>query len=564
MIANNVAGWDGAGISLLDALAVNIRNNTIISNDTTASSGVLFNTLNAPLASAQGPCPYGTTVPATCHTTSEAQPAGLVAIPNSTQLTSAMAPLTVTCPTGHSNCKVVSYPLLANDVFWQNRAYYIAVGGPAAGNQPLNQQNLVTLYNGLTTTPAPNQTTTGFCTAATYWDIGVRGDTGPGSHATGNPTLVPTFSILTNSSENGGGTNDLNSNPNVVSQYCNGSRIIPEAGTAGAGWQVPPGISDATVPNPLFNLTPNATVDEGNNWVNIAWGPLTMSHPVSGATLGNYSITAGPAVDHGTAAGAPPADFFGNPRPQGNGFDIGAVELPGPSGSVTGGPVAFGSVVTGTTSPARTLVLHNTGTGPLTGITVVITAPFSRPAGAAGGNCIATLAPASTCMINVVFSPTVAGPAAGTVTITASVPVPGSPVALTGTGVAPVVAATLTPTAFNFGNVTRGATPASAFHVFLLTNTGNVALTGITSPTISLNPTDFGVPTAGLAGLLTTCGTGNPLPALRVTTLAVGASCIIDAQFHPPTADTIGLKSGTLRITDLAGAQTSALTGTAQ
>ncbi len=54
IIANNVAGWDGAGVSLQDALAVNIINNTIVSNDTTASSGVLFNTLGAPLASVAG------------------------------------------------------------------------------------------------------------------------------------------------------------------------------------------------------------------------------------------------------------------------------------------------------------------------------------------------------------------------------------------------------------------------------------------------------------------------------------------------------------------------------
>src|SRR5207249_8144121 len=39
IIATNVAGWDGAGVSLQDALAVNIINNTIVSNDTTASSG---------------------------------------------------------------------------------------------------------------------------------------------------------------------------------------------------------------------------------------------------------------------------------------------------------------------------------------------------------------------------------------------------------------------------------------------------------------------------------------------------------------------------------------------
>jgi len=60
IISNNVAGWDGAGISLLDALNVNIVNNTIASNDTTASSGMLFNTLGAPLASSQGPCSTAT------------------------------------------------------------------------------------------------------------------------------------------------------------------------------------------------------------------------------------------------------------------------------------------------------------------------------------------------------------------------------------------------------------------------------------------------------------------------------------------------------------------------
>ena len=54
IIANNVAGWDGAGVSLQDALVVNLINNTIVSNDTTASSGVLFNTIGAPEGSAPG------------------------------------------------------------------------------------------------------------------------------------------------------------------------------------------------------------------------------------------------------------------------------------------------------------------------------------------------------------------------------------------------------------------------------------------------------------------------------------------------------------------------------
>ena len=67
---------------------------------------------------------------------------------------------------------------------------------------------------------------------------------------------------------------------------------------------MPPGISDATVPNPLFNLTPSATVDEGNNWVNLNWGPLSMTNPTvvangnygGGLPLGNYGITSGSAA----------------------------------------------------------------------------------------------------------------------------------------------------------------------------------------------------------------------------------------------------------------------------
>src|SRR6267143_5832354 len=81
IIDNHVAGWDGAGISLHDSLNVNIINNTIASNDTTASSGMLFNTLQAPKASSQGPCSVPRNPDGSCPTavaTSTRQPAGLV------------------------------------------------------------------------------------------------------------------------------------------------------------------------------------------------------------------------------------------------------------------------------------------------------------------------------------------------------------------------------------------------------------------------------------------------------------------------------------------------------
>ncbi len=157
IITNNVAGWDGAGVSLLDALNTDIINNTIASNDTTASSGPLFNTLGAPLASSQGP-----TCTANCGTTSAPQPAGIVSVQNSAIL-GANLPVTVSCPEGHfagntennGTCRRFSYPLLENNVLWQNRTFYIGVGTFGAGT--LNQQHVVALYDSFGSTPVPSQ-----------------------------------------------------------------------------------------------------------------------------------------------------------------------------------------------------------------------------------------------------------------------------------------------------------------------------------------------------------------------------------------------------------------------
>ncbi len=91
------------------------------------------------------------------------------------------------------------------------------------------------------------------------------------------------------------------------------------------GYQVPPGIADATVPNPIFNLTPAATVDEGNNWINISWGPLALTNPVTGAHARQLRA-GGRFVGHQlhpvhvppTYGPAPSTDFFGNPRKTNN------------------------------------------------------------------------------------------------------------------------------------------------------------------------------------------------------------------------------------------------------
>jgi hypothetical protein len=588
IIANNVAGWDGGGISLQDALKVDIVNNTIVSNDTTASSGVLFNTPGAPGASTPPPgC--DPSVNPTCAgsevTTSTIQAAGLVTMQNTANMTSSM-PATVTCPAGHysgasatnAQCRTFSYPRIVNDLFWQNRVFNIQVGNIGTGL--LSQQNLVTLV------PQLSQAMTGQCAGgASYWDIGVRGDTGPNSHQASGTlpanyfTLNPTYSILTDVTSYGAtAAHNSSNNPNVASQYCNGSRVPPENG--GMGYAVPPGIADATLPNPVFNLTPAATVDEGNNWINMTYGPLVLPNPTllpeqslpaplapSAASYGDYGLTgtSAPAIGHANLAAAPPLDFFGTPRS--NHADIGAVEYAGTLGAivnVTGGPLAFGNVTTGRTSAAQSVTLHNTGGSAFTGITVATNTPstgFARTTGSA--NCGTTLAAGANCNIYVVFSPTATGTVAGTLTITGNVAASGSPVSLSGTGVAPIVAAAWIPPTWSPSqarncpgstSAQRAACAADPMQLFMLTNTGNVTITGVGAASLAgASPGDYTI-------IFSTCGPGF----FGTTTLTAGSSCFALVQFRPRTADAANsVRNATLSVTDSAGTQVATLSGMA-
>ena len=80
-----------------------------------------------------------------------------------------------------------------------------------------------------------------------------------------------------------------------------------QPGTVGLGITVPSGVPDSTPP-PLaqFTLTPAATVDEGSNWINMFYGPLSIVNPTIlsggagyGVPIGNYALAAGSAaIEH--------------------------------------------------------------------------------------------------------------------------------------------------------------------------------------------------------------------------------------------------------------------------
>jgi hypothetical protein len=609
IITNNVAGYDGGGVSMQDALKVNLVNNTIVSNDTTASAGVLFGAIGTSLSAIPAPgcdpnyngtgvngpgCPtVGSILP------SNPQPAGVVTMAHTSNLSLAMAAATptnrgvkVVCPLNHAgseigtpapgsgpegtrmqngDCMTISYPKLENNLLWQNRAFNITVGTP--GTSPtkvcsglLCQQNTVQLVPALTQDSKPAFDSvnhvikggTGACPdGATYWDLGVRLDKSPTDHhqvsliqASGgqtppmNPVLNPQWSILTQTTGYAS-TNLAPTSPGITSQACNGAHVPPENG--GVGYDAPPGISDATTPNPLFQFGVAATVDEGNNWINLHYGPLSLFGPSNGPNattpLSDMTLVTGsPAIDKVAGEGledAPTLDFYGtarktasNPTP-----DIGAVEFVPPNYpivAVTPTALAFGNVVVNSTSVSQAVTLANTGGAAFTNIGIAVTGPFAR----VPGGCGTTLAAGANCTITVTFSPTAVGPATGSIAITSTTTytVAGSPVALTGAGVAAIYSASLSPTPVAFGNQATNTT--SSAQAVTVTNTGNSPLTTLAFAFGGGTPQPFSRP-AGTAG--GTCG----------TTLAVGASCTVNVVFNPGSATTF---SKTLAATAANGA----------
>jgi hypothetical protein len=246
MIVNNVAGWSGGGISLNDTVNASIVLNTVAHNDSTATVGAVID--------------------ATGNSTR--QPAGISSERNSLGLDAAI-------PGNQNSRRNFSNPELTHNIVWQNRAftYDISTGTPRL-------------------LPVLNQASVGDCPGgADYFDLGVL-----------DPafSLSPARSILTSTAGYPG--NNISSDPQLVSSYCNGTRSlrVPGGGTT-------------------MSITQEAA--EGGNAIDVRYGPLMP--------MGNYHIASGsPAVNFqptGPSTGVT-HDFDNQVRPQGGAVDLGADE----------------------------------------------------------------------------------------------------------------------------------------------------------------------------------------------------------------------------------------------
>jgi hypothetical protein len=182
---------------------------------------------------------------------SSPQPAGIVSRAHSTLLSN-----TIGNGPAVQQFKEYANPTLYNNIVWHNRSFYFTID----------------------TTVLPSYYTllpdVGAGDAPVYADLAVLGTLTP-------RLLNPRFSILTDIAPYPG-ANNLAADPLFVAEYTNGDTsqiVIPEVTT---------GLATA----PAF--------DEGGNFIDVRFGPLTLRDPATDALFGDYHLLAGsPALVRG-------------------------------------------------------------------------------------------------------------------------------------------------------------------------------------------------------------------------------------------------------------------------
>jgi uncharacterized repeat protein (TIGR01451 family) len=345
--------------------------------------------------------------------------------------------------------------------------------------------------------------------------------------------------------------------PVELTFFVNGSAELTLSGTT-TPILLPDGHLSAT-PNPLAfgdvqvgsSSTMTVTFSDGGSDDTFISEPLA----ISGQNPGDFTVNL-----HNNASTTCVQSAFGLDVPAGGSCTIEVIFAPSTTGDRSASLVLANSSVDGTqtlaltgtgtapalslsptsldfgqqhvgTSDAQTVVVTNTGTASLIVGIPATTGDFTADATACNNQ---PVLPGQTCDITVTFSPSTTGPQSGNLSVTSNAASSPDTVALTGTGVNPLIA--VTPGGLTFGTVPIGT--ISNVQTITVTNSGTTSLhvagTTVTAPFMISDG----------------CSGGGAI--------APGSSCQIGVQFAPAGT---GSASGALTITSDGGTATVALTG---
>ncbi len=255
VIVNNVAGVAGAGISLRDAVYTRIVNNTIGRNDNTSTAARAFPAGLNPLQNNTANTALSSSLPQFG--------AGVAAYPHSPVLATRL--VEVNAPAG---LRAFANPQLDNNIVYQNRVYHWSQ--PVTGS-PVGAGLVLDGFSDLEVADANLPV----LNAGTYVP------------AAGQARLTPTNSLLTNIT----GYAVAAPNNNVQGDTANAQYFNANAfnGPRDAVLLQVEASVQATALSPAVA----AAFDEGGNFIDVRFGPLTQSNPTTGVPYFDYRITPG-------------------------------------------------------------------------------------------------------------------------------------------------------------------------------------------------------------------------------------------------------------------------------
>lgn len=299
MIDNNIAGVAGA-LSLLDSPKVFIRNNTVANNDSTATGSQAFAPNSPNLSTAM---PAG--IVSRYHTTVMGQ---LLNVDETAGDVFVDPAVFGSRPQGSE----FSDPILRDSIVYHNRSFFWTNFDDP--NTLVIENSLVPVTCDTPAAPAGNSN----CDIGTVASMdSVSRDLAVlnGIDVSSVYTLNPRFSLLLAGTPYSTNNTFITGDPGFVNGYFNTGRNNTLRFNEPAGLQAA------------------AAFDEGGNFIQVAFGPLTLVEPgTAGATLFDYHLSAtSPALNQGgntPANGRLSVDFDNDARtPQAGQSDIGADEM---------------------------------------------------------------------------------------------------------------------------------------------------------------------------------------------------------------------------------------------